>query len=299
MPVPSVPRRAAPPRKKPASGSLPTSVPEATQEQSDSSVTSPRLPTEAKVEEVQPIDRVQDTAPVAETEPPPDAEVVKGSKGQPDEVPQDAASPAAEENVEVESATALPQSQAEPSPTPPQEEALEEEVHEARPPAAVLHDVAEEEQEQEQEQEQGQGQGPAEAEAEAEEPTPAHTVSETPAEASAQQAAPEEEEEEDAAARRKRVAERLAKMGAFNPFAPPPRRQASSASTGEVHDVNAEPEVPVSLPSSPREQDNNSHAHALQTTVQSVPSLESPGGDETPELDVEDTEVEETQDGKY
>lgn len=69
----------------------------------------------------------------------------------------------------------------------------------------------------------------------------------------------EEEEEEEAETRRKRIAERIAKMGAINPFAPPPISRDSVSDEAEVTSP------PASIRSAP----------ARRSSVDSVGSVKS------------------------
>jgi len=106
----------------------------------------------------------------------------------------------------------------------------------------------------------------------------------------------EDAEEEGEEARRRRVAERLAKMGAFNPFSLPPRRQSSGVS---ITGTDA-PETAVEIPTSPVRREE-------EVEVASADDVESPIVEEqdTPleagqaGVEVEREDPEEEQDGKY
>jgi hypothetical protein len=108
----------------------------------------------------------------------------------------------------------------------------------------------------------------------------------------------EEEEEGEEAARRRRVAERLAKMGAFNPFAPPPRRQSSGFSDAPA--VGAAERL-ADIPASPvrhEDEDEAVPADDAESPIdegQEDAPLEA--GQVTVEAELED--LEEEQDGKY
>jgi myosin tail region-interacting protein MTI1 len=205
MPVPSAPRRAAPPRKKIAKmPSLPMESP----------------PEAAKVVPEPSHDHPEELPAEIEAQVPHEQTIVKEESI--------SVNPSSEDNLDIEGqeedphVTETPEqppaAEPEASNIPPPDEHVEESS-----PATVDH-IAE-----------------SEPDVPLQEPSPVAAV----AEPEENTAAPAEEvepnlDEEDEAARRQRVAERLAKMGAFNPFGPRPPRQASVSSSPEVsNDVSA------------------------------------------------------------
>ena len=116
---------------------------------------------------------------------------------------------------------------------------------------------------------------------------------------------PGDEADMEAEARRRRVAERLAKMGAFNPFAPPARRQSSRISDEEPGDPITK--SVANSPTSPVEVDAEDKAEAAVAAVSSL--RDDDEGSEVEEeiaspeigndgIEAEREELEEEEDGK-
>ncbi|KAJ8520842.1 hypothetical protein ONZ45_g2368 [Pleurotus djamor] len=95
-------------------------------------------------------------------------------------------------------------------------------------------------------------------------------------------------EEEDETARRARVAARLAKMGAVNPFAPPPQRRDSDL-TSPVHapdplKESKEPEAPHVEPPSPQPVETSITASIPEAKTADDDDVHSKNDDETKEI---------------
>ncbi|RPD62603.1 hypothetical protein L226DRAFT_568663 [Lentinus tigrinus ALCF2SS1-7] len=250
MPVPQAPKRAAPPRKRPAKSPSPAPAPVIEQELHESP--SPPPPTDDvtaahKLDEPDASKDTQEPEPVAphgDLEP----EVTESQLVEAVEAAVDSASTkeeAAEETVFA------------PKPAEPKasEESHAEEV--AEPIADVEHITEEPALAHHDTEEEPTVTAPAE-EAHPEEHVEKH-VKESEAEAELEP--PVEEPEEDEAARRKRIAERLAKSGGFNPFAgglPPPVMRRDSADSARSppppmrrdsqHEAARSPSLPATSP---------------------------------------------------
>jgi hypothetical protein len=237
MPVPSVPRRAAPPRKKTSkTPSLPSDVtPEAPEPVAEPSQEQPGaahvLPVEGE-KEVEEGEKEPEQVAVGDDEASTIPQEVDRSHEKHSEIAEVLVTEPHQSDgplVDEQSTVIASDPSIESSP-------LHEEKHNEESPV-IAHDPAESEP-----YPSSHDEIPASSEPEATADDPAEEAQFEP-------------EEEDEVSRRKRVAERLTKMGAFNPFGPPPKRQASVPSTPELSreasavseeqdDVSGSPAIP-------------------------------------------------------
>ena len=231
MPVPSVPRKAAPPRRKAKSSSLPLDSSQDTSDiVSQPSKDQPEVSDDVHADRVKGGEGLQEPEteePQPEASDIPQTEVDLSPKERSDTAGEPPKSRSPEVTLISEEVITIPATSI--VQTLQDDEKIGEEL---------LHDVAYDTAESVSEQ-------PPHEEIPASFPTTETPVAE----------AIPEQEEEDEVARRQRVAERLAKMGAFNPFAPPPQRQASTSSslvdanvTSEELDDSVIPSLPPDLP---------------------------------------------------
>ena len=306
MPVPSVPRRAGPPRKKPSKPVAPP--PEVPEEETPATGIEDEISPPAVDEP-----KGKSTAESFET---PRNDFLADVQALKAEIQEDNEIPSADQSLAVPEPSLLPPPIAEeatpistsPVITPPRSDSiLIAEPSGIRSPPPTPLDTAEEKEtehfELEDEEDFDEDDNPVVAEALATPPIPVllspsreapvavakHEKEATPVSpptASEEDVTDEAEEEE----RKKRVAKRLAKMGGINPFAMSPPLQARS----QPEISRSPPQVPVSFaPSSPpvpsAAQDRGSVIHS--------PSPESTGKDSITESNAE--EEEEAFDGKY
>lgn len=278
MPVPAVPKRAAPPRRKAPKSPSPAPAPPAAEQAVESAT---------EVSE----------SPTAGT---PQLTSDDGSKVLQDAVHKSLEDEAALGLEPAEKAGSVPEPPKAEEPAPavqrPREEApVSEPVHEQDPVREVQDSL--DELALDDERDRGQDEEPREPKAVPEagkaeetvveepkpdEPTPVDEAAEepeAPQEPHAEEPKADEEEEEDENARRKRIAERLRQQGGFNPFAAPPpmpsRKSTAdvpkSPAVEESHARDVEMPPPV-LP----ETANAARRESIDLSAPSVASLASP-----------------------
>lgn len=219
MPVPAVPRRAAPPRRKTPKSPSPSPAP------------APAHVTDAEISESPVIGTPQETSDDKSKEL---QEIVHKSK----EVEE----PLSTHQADIAIAKAKALDADEGAREPDAKEASEEVAEEFTAQAALAESIEVDEEPKEHSVEHPGVEVPEagpEEEHKQEETTEAEVV--PPAEEVS--AEPEEEEDEDA--RRQRIAERLRQQGGFNPFAAPPPIRRPSVEDEEDHETKPEGDEPV------------------------------------------------------
>lgn len=235
MPVPAAPRRAAPPRKKaiktpappePEALAAPVNVAEAAETSQCTVEVSADTPKGDREAEIGDVDKTADPIDVGPEEKEDKPTDVLGDQDKVVEEPVPLASKESFEDKEAPTeGKGAPETIADETVRKSTAESIgKAEQRSERPPSPEIEkdDEAVAQQMSTGVTERQESAEPERSLPEAEEPRPAPS-------ADADAKSPSAEEEEDEETRRKRVAERIAKMGGINPFAPSPRRQSSVA----------------------------------------------------------------------